>query len=82
MKSFGPTLGPLCVLWVGALEVVLGVLWDPFEPTLAPLGCVWGLWGRLLDPFGSLWDALGLPLAVLWGTFGHPWTPWSALAVL
>ena len=33
---------------------------------------LWADFGLPLAPFGSLWGALGLPLAVLWGPFGEP----------
>ena len=50
----------------------MGRLWIPS----GTVGCPWGPFGRPVHRFGSLWNALGLPVAGLWhplGRFGAPW---------
>ncbi len=52
------------------------------DPTSTRAGSLWpsgGTCGRLWAPFGSLWGALGLPLAVLWGPFGYLGPPFGSL---
>ena len=85
--SFGMILDFLWGLCV-SLGLPLGFFWDPFGhlwPSWVPsgwpwvsLGCLRPIVGRLLDPCGSCWVALGtsrqtfgIPLAVL-GQIGLP----------
>ncbi len=52
------------------------------DPTSTRAGSLWpsgGTCGRLRAPFGSLWGALGFPLAVPWDPFGYLGPPFGSL---
>ena len=77
MASFGPTSGSLCFLRddFGAPFAPLGFLWGPFGRVfLAPL---FASLGATLAPFGLPLGSFGAPLDSLWTRFELPWAPFG-----